>query len=98
MVNSNSNSNSDSNGKFSETFDEQYNRVMICNNACWLVGELAMRIPNQIVPLLTQVIDLLADILNLELFEKLENGLDVTPFPFLIFFIVTTQVWEWKCR
>ena len=46
----NSNSNSDSNGQIIETDEEQFNRVMICNNACWLLGELAMRIPQQIAP------------------------------------------------
>lgn len=33
-----------------------------------------MRIPNQIAPLLKQLIDVLADILNMEIFENLENG------------------------
>ena len=51
--------------------------MTICNNACWLVGELAMRIPNQIAPLLKQLIDVLADILNMEIFENLENSTNI---------------------
>jgi len=47
---------------------------MICNNACWLLGELAMRIPQQIAPSLNQIIDVLADILNMEILESIENG------------------------
>ena len=36
-----------------------------------------MRIPNQIAPLLKQLIDVLADILNMEIFENLENSTNI---------------------
>lgn len=44
-MNLNSNSGDSNGGQILETDEEQFNRVMICNNACWLMGELAMRIP-----------------------------------------------------
>jgi hypothetical protein len=44
-MNLNSNSGDSNSDQILETDEEEFNRVMICNNACWLMGELAMRIP-----------------------------------------------------
>lgn len=76
-MNLNSNSGDSNGGQILETDEEQFNRVMICNNACWLMGELAMRIPQQITPSLNLIIDILADILNMYILESIENGTSI---------------------
>ena len=76
-MNSNSNSCDSNGGQILETDEEQFNRVMICNNACWLMGELAMRIPQQITPSLNLIIDVLTDILNMYILESIENGTSI---------------------
>ncbi len=39
-------------------------RIMVCNNACWAIGEMANLVPDQVKAYQIKIINLLAEILN----------------------------------
>ncbi|TNV73242.1 hypothetical protein FGO68_gene7412 [Halteria grandinella] len=55
-----------------QIYDE--NRILICNNACWALGEIAMKIPEQIKPIFKDVINSLADLLNSNILSDLQSS------------------------
>ena len=47
--------------------EKSFDMILVCNNACWAIGDIAGRVPEQIKPLLTDIINTLGDILNTEI-------------------------------
>lgn len=52
---------------------EQSSSILICNNACWVLGDIAMRSPEQIKPIFKDVINSLADLLNSDVLSQLQQ-------------------------
>ena len=44
--------------------EEDYNRILVCNNGCWAIGEIALALPEQVRKFMIEIINILADILN----------------------------------
>jgi transportin-1 len=53
--------------------EEDYSKILVCNNACWAIGEIAMKCPDQVQPFLVNIINALADILSTDILEKLSQ-------------------------
>jgi hypothetical protein len=45
----------------------------MCNNACWTIGEIANRAPQQVKPILKEIIDTLCELLNTDILNKIEK-------------------------
>jgi len=43
---------------------DDYDVVLVCNNACWTIGEIARRIPDQASSMLEETFETFATILN----------------------------------
>lgn len=61
---------------FSVDNDFSYDKILVCNNACWAIGDIAVRVPDQIKPLLADIINTLADILNTEIISQISQKND----------------------
>lgn len=49
------------------------NRILLCNNACWGIGEVAQRAPEQVRPILSEIINVLAELLNTDVLNQLQS-------------------------
>ena len=47
--------------------------MLVCNNACWAMGEIALKVPEKVKLSLIEVINTLADILNSDILNQLLN-------------------------
>jgi transportin-1 len=45
--------------------------MQVCNNGCWAIGEISIRVPSLIKPYLRELIDSMAENLNTDAFTKL---------------------------
>lgn len=53
--------------------EEDFKRILVCNNGCWLIGELANKCPDQMKEHMIDIIDILAGILNTGILTKLRE-------------------------
>jgi len=49
--------------------EEDYNRILVCNNGCWAIGEIALALPDQVRKYMIDIINILADILNKDIIQ-----------------------------
>ena len=50
-----------------ENDDDDFNSIMVCNNACWTLGELSAKAPESLKPYLQEIMGILAEILNTDI-------------------------------
>ena len=53
--------------------EDEYTRVLVCNNACWAIGEIARKIPEQAQSHLVDIINGFTLILSVEKLEQLSQ-------------------------
>jgi len=53
--------------------EEGFGSVLVWNNACWTIGEIAMKIPDRAHPLLNEIVNSFADILSGGVLEQLSE-------------------------
>lgn len=47
--------------------DDDFDKLSVCNNASWTIGEVAMRVPDLANPLLEEIINTFGQILSAEI-------------------------------
>lgn len=53
--------------------EDDFNRVLVCNNASWTIGELAIKMPEFVKPFLIEIMNSLAEILNTDIITQLSQ-------------------------
>ena len=51
--------------------EDDYKKILVCNNGCWLIGEIANKVPEQVKEHLTDIINILGDILGTDIIQQL---------------------------
>ena len=51
--------------------DLDCSRILVCNNACWAIGEIAICAPEQVIQSFVVIINTLADLLNSDIINQL---------------------------
>lgn len=54
--------------------EEDFNKILVCNNACWTIGEISNLLPEKIKPFLIDIIATLAEILNTDILTQLSKS------------------------
>lgn len=62
-----------SNQLFAMEDGEAHDKVLVWNNACWAIGDISGRIVEQIRPMLIEIINTFAEILNVETISQLSQ-------------------------
>ena len=56
--------------------EDDYKKILVCNNGCWLLGEIAVKLPEQLRVHMTEIIEILGDILNSDIISQLTKKND----------------------
>jgi hypothetical protein len=49
--------------------EDDFNKVLVCNNACWAIGEISFKYADFMKPHLLEVMNALGDILNTDIIQ-----------------------------
>ncbi len=41
-----------------DELDDEFENLSVCNNACWTIGEVAKRLPEQAKPMLEEIVNI----------------------------------------
>lgn len=48
-------------------------QIQICNNSCWVIGELARKTPEKLKPFLAEILQTLSELLNTDILNLLSK-------------------------
>lgn len=53
--------------------EEDYDKILVCNNSAWTIGEIARRVPEQARQYLNEIVESFAEILSVGVLEELSE-------------------------
>jgi hypothetical protein len=55
---------------------DDFKKIEVCNNGCWLIGEIANKLPEKVRPHLDEFMKIMTSILNTEIMLQLQKKND----------------------